>query len=63
MVVARQRGDMGATGLALLRIADHDNVRDTQGHTHRLGRTGVNLVVQRNALRMLVNPQQRLLPA
>ena len=52
VMVAQQRGQVLAAGLALGGVAQHHDVRDRQRRAHGLGRPGVDLVVQRHALRM-----------
>jgi hypothetical protein len=52
MMIAQQGRDVRAAGLALLCITEHHHVRDRQRRAHRLGRTRMDLVVQRDALGM-----------
>ena len=54
VMVAQQRRQVCAAGLALLRVRHHHDVRQRQRRAHRLRRPGVDLVVQRRALRMVL---------
>ena len=65
MKVVQQRRYVGAAGLALCQVADHDQMRNSQRRHQRLGWPRMNLVVQGRALRVLLqlSPPQRPLRA
>jgi hypothetical protein len=52
VVLAQQGRHMGAAGVPLGGVAHHHGVRDRQRRVQRLGRAGVDFVVQRHPLGM-----------
>ncbi|MNW02523.1 hypothetical protein D3C71_1983240 [compost metagenome] len=53
VVVAQKRSCMGAAGLAARCIGQHHDMGDGQGGFHRLGGTGMDLVVQHSPMGVL----------